>query len=40
MATHQIKQAVRRSVVSHDHSHHYRAAGRRALLIVLRLIAC
>ena len=40
MATHQINQAVRGSAVSHDHSHHYRAAGRRALLMVLGLIAC
>ena len=40
MATFQIDHAAREEHVGHDHSHDYRAASRRSLMLVLVLISC
>ena len=40
MATTPIHPSTRGNPVAHDHSHDYRSAGKRALLVVLGLIGC
>ena len=39
MATHPVNHATRESTGPHNHSHNYRAAGKRGLMLVLGLIA-
>ena len=40
MATYHIEQATHQENTTHDHSHDYRAAGKRGLLLALGLISC
>ena len=40
MATFPVNRAAGGSAAAHDHSHDYRAAGKRGLILVLGLVTC